>query len=446
MMKTAIRLTLLITLPISSVLFCLQPAFAQSLKDVVEQTVESNPDVLIAAKQRLSTDEAVKEARAGYYPKVDLGLGIGHEWSENTTTRPGSDDLVRRESSLSLTQMLYDGYNVKSEVDRQTARQESAAYKVAGTSEQLGLRAVETYLDVLRRQELLVLTQENLATHERTFEQIKLRSDSGIGRKADLEQAQARLSLSQANLVSAQANLREANISFQRVVGTMPDALEKVTEVNCELFPTTVDEAIQAVYANYPLLRSANADYEAALAQESTAESFLKPRLDLELGANSGNDEDGVDYKDNNASAMLRLRYNIFRGGIDQARVSQAQYQSNKVMEAMNLARRQVEESARLSWNTLQTSISRLPKLKAFADASEKTRDAYVKQFSIGQRTLLDLLDSENELYLARSDYVNGQYRERFARYQLITDMGKLLSTLGVAPREESQVTSAAQP
>lgn len=415
------------------------PAFAQSLSEAVDQTIKTNPEVLIDANRRLALDQTVEQARGGYYPKVDLALGVGREWSENTSTRPGSDTLTRRESSLTLSQMLYDGYGVKSEVDRNQSRAESAAHRVASTSEHIGLRAVEVYLDVLRQQELVALTQDNLAAHERTFEQIKLRSDSGVGRQADMEQAQARLSLAQANLVSAQANLREAQISFQRVVGSASGNLDKPVDVSCESFPVTLDEAVKSAFANHPALRSAIAEYEAGLAQEQGAESALKPRLDLELGTGWNDDLDGVDYRDNEAYAMLRMRYNVYKGGADQARIAETRHLTQVEKEVVRRTKRELEESTRLSWNALETSKDRLPKLKAHADATEITRDAYAKQFNIGQRTLLDLLDSENELYTARSNYLNGQYEERFARYRLMADIGKLLETLGVAPREESR-------
>lgn len=415
-----------------------QPAFSQSLTEVVDQTIKSNPDVLIDANRRLALDQTVEQARGGYYPKVDLALGIGREWSENTSTRPGSDNLTRRESSLTLSQMLYDGYAVKSEVDRNQSRVESAAYQVASTSERIGLRAVEVYLDVLRRQQLLALTQENLAAHERTFEQIKLRSDSGVGRKADMEQAQARLSLAQANLASANANLREARINFQRVVGSVSAELDQPADVACECFTATLDDAVNEAFARHPAVRAAIAEHEARLSQEQGAESPFRPRLDLDLGTSWNDNLDGVDYRNNDAYAMLRMRYNVYRGGSDQARLAETRYLSEEAREQVRLTKRELEESTRLSWNALETAKDRLPKLRAHAESTELTRDAYAKQFNIGQRTLLDLLDAENELYTARTEYANGQYEERFARYRLLADMGKLLATLGMAARAEA--------
>lgn len=434
-----------------SVLFCAMvgalasmPATAQSLTEAVDQTIKTNPDVLIDANRRLSIDEVVNQAKGGYRPKIDLSLGIGREWSENTTTRPGSDNLTRRESALTLSQMLYDGFGTKSEVERHTARVQSAAHKLAGTSEQVGLRAVETYLEVLRRQELLALTQGNLSAHERTFEQIKLRADSGVGRKADLEQAQARLALSQANLASAQANLREASINYQRVVGTQP--LDLSRPAIPEGLPASMDDAVQTAVANHPILRSAKADIDATHAQTRAAESLLRPRVDLELGTSWNDNLDGVDYKNNDAYAMLRMRWNLYRGGSDKARIAETRIQTLEATEVMNRTQREVEESTRLSWNALETSLDRLPKLKAHAESTELTRDAYGKQFNIGQRTLLDLLDSENELYTARANYVDGQFIEMFARYRLLADEGRLIETLGVTPREETKLASVSAP
>lgn len=414
-----------------------------TISEAVNQTIRTNPDILIDANRKLSIDEAVKQAEGGYYPKIDFNLGYGTEWSENITTRPKSghdDTLTRGEAGLTLSQLIYDGSATSSEVDRQQARLSSASRKVMGTSEQIGLKAIEAYLNVLRRSELLKLAQANLDVHDKTFGQIKIRSEGGIGRKADLDQAQSRLSLSQANVASAEANLREANIAYNRVVGVMPDSLVKPEIVEA---PASVDEALNVSLESNPILRSAMADIEAAQAQNKTAESLLKPRLHLELGTNFNNDLDGVDYKNNDAYAMLRMRYNLFNGGSDVAKISETTIQIQEATEVFHRTQRQVEESLRLSWNSMVTAQDRLPKLKATAEAAARTRDGYAQQFNLGQRTLLDLLDSENELYTGRSNYLDAQYIDLFSRYRLMADMGKLLGTLGVDPREESKEVAA---
>jgi len=421
----------------------LSVANGTTISEAVNQTIRSNPDILIDANRKLSINQAVKQAEGGYYPKIDFNAGYGTEWSKNITTkfRSGGDDRLNRgESGLTLSQMIYDGSATSSEVDRQQARLSSASRKVMGTSEQIGLKAIEAYLNVLRRSELLKLAQANLEVHEKTFNQIKIRSEGGIGRKADLDQAQARLSLSQANVAATEANLREANIAYNRVVGSMPDSLVKPEVAEA---PASVDEALNVSLESNPILRSAMADIEAAQAQNRTAESLLKPRLHLELGTNFNNDIDGVNYKNNDAYAMLRMRYNLFNGGSDVAKIAETTIQVQEATEVFHRTQRQVEESLRLSWNSMVTAQDRIPKLKATAEAAARTRDGYAQQFNLGQRTLLDLLDSENELYNGRANYLDAQYIDLFSRYRLMADMGKLLGTLGVDPREESKEVAA---
>ena len=417
------------------------PAQAQSLKDAVDMTIKTNPDILVETNQRLANDEAVKGARGGFLPKVDLLLGTGRQWSDNATTRAAGFDgrsLNRREGQATLTQMLFDGFGVSSEVNRHKARVESAAYKVLGTSEAIGLRAVEAYLSVLRNRDLVQLTKDNLDAHIRTQDQIRIRSQGGVGRKSDQEQVDARVGLAKANLVSAEANLRDAETTFLRIVGAKPVTLDKPAAPDTTLIPKSVEETVQAAIDNHPILKSAGADLKAAEYQREAAKSALYPRLDLELGYGKNNNLDGVSGTNDERHAMLRMRYNLFKGGSDVARERETGHLTDEAREVMNRTRRQVDESTRLSWNALYSASERLPSLKVHADMSAATRDSYAKQFNLGQRTLLDLLDSENETYTARTNLTDATYLELFARFRLFADMGQLLNYLGVPPPPEA--------
>lgn len=424
------------------------PLKAQPLKDAIEQTLKTSPDVLSTANRRLSIDQEIKQARGGYFPKIDLNLGYGRERTDSPVTRTTAPDfgavsLNRREAGVTLNQMLFDGFGVKSEVERQTARADSAAYSVSGAAENTALKVVDAYMEVMRRQELVQLNKDNLVVHQRTFDQIKMRSDSGVGRKADMDQILARLALSQANVMAAESNEREAEITFQRVVGQMPQALTK-PEAPDQALPKDLKSAIDTAMANNPILKSAMADVEAAQAQHRSARSLNSPRLDLELGYNDNNNISGLRGYDESTIAMLRLRYNLFRGGSDQARVSQTASAINEATEISHKTMREVEESVSLSWNAYVTARERMEPLKQHMDAMEATREAYTKQFNIGQRTLLDLLDSENEYFTARSNYVTGQYIEQFAKYRVLASSGKLLESVQVAPPAEAMVSSDA--
>jgi len=220
---------------------------ADTLQDAVNATIKTNPDVLAAANERNAVSEEINQARAGYFPTVDLAIGTGWEESDNPTTRTAGthkkSSYNRDEASLNLRQMLFDGMATKNEVRRHTARTDSRAYSVTSAAENTALEAVETYLDVVRRQKLVDLASTNLEAHERTHDQIKLRSDRGVGRKADLDQSQGRVALAQANLVAEQSNLRDAETNYLRVVGITANALSDPQSPQ-SLLPSTVDDAI----------------------------------------------------------------------------------------------------------------------------------------------------------------------------------------------------------
>ncbi|MED5508938.1 MAG: TolC family outer membrane protein [Pseudomonadota bacterium] len=423
-----------------------QSASAQSLTEAVDKTIKSNPNVLADANFRRSVDKTIDQARAGYYPQVDLNLGIGKERAENNSTAPGHRTLTRGEAGLSASQMLYDGFATKSAVEQTQSQAESAGYSVFDTAETTSLRAVQVYLDVLRRQELLKLTEANLESHERIYSQIEQRFESGVGNSANLEQTKGRLALSEANLTSNKGNLDDALSSYNRVVGNMPESPADPGLDCCDKAPATLEEALAIAYHEHPALRSAMAQHEAALAQEQGAEAPFHPRVDLELSTRADNNLDGDKGHEKEILAMVRLRYNLLNGGADKARLEETGFLSQQAREEANIAMRDIERDVRLSWNSLDNLSHQLPVLKQRMESALKTRDAYQEQFNLGQRTLLDLLDTENEVLTASAEYTNAYYDHLYACYWLAETMGKLLEHLELEAPEEAITVASPEP
>lgn len=418
---------------------------AEPLKVVIENVIKTNPDILATTNHRRSIDEEIKVAKGGYFPKVDLTLGYGREKTNSPFTRSAGLDnptLTRREAEIMARQMLFDGFGVSSEVDRQKGRLNSSAYLAYGTSEEISLNAVEAYIEVLHQQELVALAKQNLENHQRTYDQIQLRSSSGVGRKADSDQAQGRLSLAKSNLLAAESSFKDAETKYRYVIGNAPQNLVKPTILG-NLLPKTEAEAIEIAVNNHPILKSALADVESAQAQHKAAKSLLYPRLDLELSAGRNNNLSGIEGDNDYTQLMLRLRYNLFKGRSDSARADQMSLLTMEATEISNRSRRQVEQATKMSWNAYTTASERLTPLKDFVTASEATREAYGKQFNLGQRTLLDLLDSENEYFTAQTAYVGGQYTQLFAAYRLLQNEGRLLESLGIPLPEEAIAPSS---
>lgn len=410
------------------------PAYALDLRTVVEHAINTNPEVLVESSQHLSRLQELDQAKAGYRPSIDLNAAAGYERTDNNTTRASGEDyrsLTRKEASLTLSQMLFDGFASQSEVERQRARVDAQRRVFESTSEQLGLKAVDSYSKVLLHRDLIVLSSENLQAHARIFDQVELRSNSGVGRTSDLAQIRGRRASASANMLSDEVNLKDAETNFLRVVGLLPKSLEPMAPV-AGILPKNQDEAIKLALENHPTLRSANADVTAAMAQYKASQSALYPRLDLELGARYGDDLDGVEGRDDDLTAMLRLRYNLFAGGKDRARKRQNAHLVDEAKEIRNNTYRQVVESIRLSWAAYDVTKKQLVFQQEHVLASEQTRDAYAKQFNLGKRSLLDLLDSENELYEAKREKAKTWYDHQLSQYRLLVGINRLKDHLGI--------------
>ena len=408
------------------------PVFAQDsrLSEVVREALSSNPDVAEARNQWLARRDEVRQAKGGFLPSVDLNAGIGYENTDSPTTRAndgGSNELTRKELGLNVTQMLFDGWGTRSEVERQEARTASAAARLLSVGESTALSASQAYVDLGRQQALREISAESLQIHKRIEDQIRLRSDAGVGRRADYDQVLSRVALAEVNLVAADVNLMDAKTTYQRVVGRMPG------EQKVSAMPGSLEEALEIARANNPVLSTAAADIDAARAQHDAAKQFDYPRFDLEIGGNLNDDIGGTEGHADDVSAMIRMRYNLYRGGSDSARKRVTAYNVNEAKDVRDRSLRQLEESIRLSWAAYQATNTQLPLLLRRVDAALATRSAYEKQFNIGQRTLLDLLNSENEVLQARQAVVETRADRLLAQYRVLEAMGALLDHLGAA-------------
>lgn len=417
-------------------------ADAMTLQEAVSLAISTNPEVGQVSNDRRAIDQELRQGRALYYPQIDLRAAAGVEWSDNATTRPavGNDStrtLFRKEASLTLSQLIFDGFFADSEVERQTSRVKSAAHRVQESAEFVGLDAVEAFLEVLRHRERVELAENNVAVHRQRLQQVQARAQAGGGNIADVRQAEARLANAESGLVQTQGNLRDAEALFIRVVGQGPETLEEPA-IPADALPGDVEAAVSTAIANSPTVAFARQDVKTAEADVKQQEASLYPDIRLEL---SGSANDNVDGRRNNefdASALVVLRYNLYRGGADTARIREFKWRLAEAIDAMHTNERRVSEDARVSWNAIETSRSNVGILQQQVTANERTRDVYRQQFEIGQRGLLDLLDADNELYLASDSLITATYAEIFANYRLLATMGALQRTLGITPLDSA--------
>jgi len=424
--------------------------------------IETNPDVRSAVYGRLARDEEVRQARAGYYPTFDAEAGAGQSWYDRDyrqeevidpkkkvpegedpemhwVGKSESDDLTPLEARLSLRQNLFAGMSTWNEVDRQEARVRSGAYTIQATSEDTALKTVSVYLEVLRRQELVTLSEKNLAVHQRITKKVSLRSNAGVGSTADLDQIETRLNLAESDVVVSKLNLNESEINYLALVGRSPADLIKPS-VSDSLLPDSMEDAEQQAVAYRPALKAATADLESRRKARDIADSPFMPTIDLDAEQSWEEESSAVDESRDEFKIMVKLRYNFFNGFKDHARKAEATHLISEAREIRNNTHRKVVESVQLSWRSYLAAKSRLPYLTDRVKYAKATAESYNKQWGIGKRTLLDVLNTEAEAISAIKERLNTEYDLLYNQYRVLNGMGQLVNGLGAEYPQESRV------
>ncbi len=415
------------------------PAFGQTLEQAVENTLISNPDIKSAFNEFVSK-RYVNEASSGaYLPSVDLDAGVGYEGINPAESNRKSTDLTRKEATITLTQLIWDGSATLNDIDRTAADAESVRYQLLADAQDKALEVAKVYLDAVKAYEVLTLSENNLKVHKKIYQDIKKRVDSGIGSTADLTQVEARLAKAHGNLVAAQNNLFDTHTIFTRLVGQAPQGLI-FPRADQNFIPYTVDDAIDLAFNSHPVIKISKADVDSAKFQYKQSKGNYYPTVSVEASQTWRDDAAGVEGNSDETTAMLRMRYNLYNGGSDSANAESFAYQLNKAKDLRERAYRNVEEGLRLSWSALDLTQQQKQFLSDHVDSASETVIAYEKQYRIGKRTLLDLLNTGNELFEARKDYLDAKYAEQYAKYRVMNATGQLLNALRVdVPTEWNQ-------
>ncbi len=431
-----------------------RPAAADTLADAIARAVANWPEVRAARANQRAFEQNTAEARGAWYPTLDASLGHGREASNNVSTRVfGSDQtLTRREAEVNLSQLIFDGDATSGQVRRFQARTRSAGDQVANVAEAAGARVAQAYLDVIRLRELITIAIDNEKRHQETLAQVSRLADVGQGRRADAQQADARFALAQASLTQLRGQLAQAGAAYLHLTGQPPGTLVDPGSFQAML-PDSLSAALALTLEAHPAIRAAQQELLAAQADhESLSSRFATPRIALEVGTSANHDLDGLRGANTDRFAMIRLRYNLFRGGIDDSRVREAAARVDEALANLGKARNDAERDLRQAWQGLAEDRIRLPQLQRYAAASAQVVASYRLQFSIGQRTLLDVLNAENELFAAKSSQYTGSYAVAVGELRVLAAMGKLLETLGVdvdptpqsrKERQDARITAA---
>lgn len=404
-----------------------------SVRSSVESTLQFHRQLKSIQENRQAAVHDVRRAQAGWLPKLDANAGAGGSYSSTSSTRTdGRDQKMYGTSNagVTLTQPLWDGLATKNRVDIAEFAVSSLDYRVVDNATTLALDAIIAHANVVMRRQLLQYAHENVKQHQNILDAQNERASSGTITVADVTQVQGRLARARSQLAEAQGNLRQSEENYFRVTGVNPSPnLENIA------MPTIMykgpDPCFDEAQKQNPKLLAYFEDTKKANSQQSLAKSAYQPTVNFEARAN-GAEGGPAGAWTNSADAMVVMRWNLYNGGGDLAaeRVAAAQYRQSRE-DAFNL-NDTLKQEVYNAW-TQYTTAQDLEKFYSQAiDYNIKTRNGFMEQFLIGQRSLLDVLDASSEYFNSSTQWAIAKTNRHIAAYTMYALAGGLLQQFSI--------------
>ena len=432
-MAVAALLATMLTMPAS-------PVRAMTLHEAIKLALEANPEIGQAIANREAIEFELRQAKGLWLPQIDLEARAGAQNYDSPNlgiTGGEGGTLPRREANLVVQQLLFDGFNRRGEVQKQASRVDGASNRVYERSEFIGLAIAREYLEIGRLFEVVQYNEENVAYHRRVTGQLSEGSEQGALSVTDKQQSQERVYAAEARLIAARQELNASRIRFNQLVGKPFDSYNPPPALAAHL-PASLGDAIGVARMNSPLVKIAQADLDSVYGLKKQAASGFYPKVGIEARGRVGEDLEGVEGEVTDLRAELVLKWNLYKGGIDTANWQEQIRRIDEARFALGKAFRDVEEAVRLAWDTRVQEQQRLVQLRQQLGSTTQLVDAYTEQFKVGERSLLDLLDTQNTRLNAEIEVTTARYSVIFADYRVLAAAGRLLASLDIVPPKQA--------
>lgn len=411
---------------------------SMSLKEAVNLTVYSNPEIGEAIFDRNAIGFELKQARGEWLPRLDLEVRGGVEWADREFTREiGQYFFGPYQARAVARQKLFDGFATTYEIERQRARLDATSFRVWERSEFIGLSSVRAYVEVARLSEVRSAAQRNISYHKKVASDMRVGLSRGVVSVADVQQANERVLAANLALEEVSEELELAKANFIEVVGKPVGQVSRVPSMDNRL-PGTLNAVLNISRRNNPLISLRNADIDAMNAQIKIAESEYYPRFDLEVDSRIGENLNGFPGVNNGATAQVVMRWNLFNGNITKNRRAEQVERASEARMRSAQAYREVERETRASWIRRVELGKQVAIIQKQLSASKQLLVSYEEQFTVGQRTLLDVLDTQNTVFFTEVSEISARYARMFANYRLLAAMGGLLESFGIQPPSQA--------
>jgi outer membrane protein len=404
-------------------------ACADTMDAALTRAYQTNPQLNAQRALARATDENVPQALSGYRPKVAVTASGGGQFTNqlvNSSGRKIEQGLQGPHAiGLTVTQTLYNG--------NQTANKTRAAEsQVFGAREALRLMeqsvllsAASIYMDTLRDSALLEVQRSNVRVLQETLKQTRQRYDAGLVTPTDVAQSEAQLAAGQTQELAAQATLTTTRANFRRIIGSDPAGLEPCSPVDRYL-PATVREAINISLVENPNVTSAKYGIDVSFLNVKINEGALFPTVALQASVQKTWQQTITQIRQFTASAVAQVTVPIYQGGAEYSLIRQSK--ETEAQQRLNLE--QVRDQARAdlvtAWGQLLAGKAQVESSQAQVSASEIALLGTQKEASVGQRTVLDVLNAQQAVVNARVALVTAQHDRVVASYAVLSVMGRL--------------------
>ena len=397
-------------------------AASQSLEEALAQAYESNPTLRAARAELRVVNEQVPQALSNWRPSVEAVGTIGR--SRSDTQEPIKDTTVAtpREARLSITQPLYRGGRTVAATQRAENQVLAQRATLRSVEQTVLFDGARSYFDVWRDQSVLELNINNEQVLRRQLEATQDRFDVGEVTRTDVAQSESRLAVASANRIAAEGDLAASRAVFQRVIGTAPEVLDGPEPVLG--LPGSRQEAIDRALRQDPRVLSAILSERAAERNVREVLGELLPEVNLRGNLSHRHSSSSSEGQD--ASIIAELRIPIYQQGQVSSRVRAAKQEANQRRIQIEEARRQAKEDTIEAWEDLETARAQIDSFEAGVRANEIALEGVRQENEVGARTILDILDAEQELLDSQVSLVRAQRDEFVAGYSLLSALGRL--------------------
>ncbi len=402
-----------------------------SLRDMVEKTITSNPEVQARYHRFLEAGFEQEVARGGFLP--DANIVSTYRKQEEVIRLNNGTATPRMNNELVLRQLIFDGFAVSNDVKRLGHTSRARYYELQSVMQNITLEFVRAYMDTLRFRELSQFAKDNYVVHKQLYDRIEERVNAGVARKVDLEQATGRLALAESNLLTELTNLHDVTARMVRLYGELPPhTLEAPTFTQAGVEQTSA-EALKLAYFQNPDLLATIEDIQSKEREIDFNRARYMPRLDLQARKNLGTSSDGENSLAAADVVEVVMNFNLFNGFSDKNLIKQTAEKLNNSRDLRDKACVDTRQTVTIAYNDIKQLAEQRVYRERHVLSIENAREAYRKQFDIGQRTLLDLLDTENEYFQAKRSLANAQYDMQIAYARVYAGQGELLKKIGAS-------------